>query len=79
MSDFGKKATSKFKGQYEEVKDRLGAIRARMYMLVSNAILDKLMGEYPGQSFDDVDSKSLPFHSRIALFQLTDNGTISNS
>ena len=32
-----------------------------MYMLVWNAVLTKLMGEHPDQSFDDVNSKGLPF------------------
>ena len=30
-------------------------------MLVWNAVLTKLMGEHPDQSFDDVNSKGLPF------------------
>jgi hypothetical protein len=32
-----------------------------MYMLVWNAVLTKLMGKHPDQSFDDVNSKGLPF------------------
>ena len=56
-----KKATAKFKEQLNKVKDELGAMRAGMYMLVWNAVLTKLMGDHPDQSFDDVDSKGLPF------------------
>ena len=56
-----KKATAKFKEQLNKVKDDLGAMRAGMYMLVWNAVLTKLMGEHPDQSFDYVDSKGLPF------------------
>ncbi len=42
------KATAKLKEQLEEIKDKLGAKRAGMYIImVWNEILDKLMGSHP--------------------------------
>jgi hypothetical protein len=69
LSNFGKKATSEFKEQLNKVKDKLGAMRTGMYMLVWNPILAKLTGKHPDQSFDDVESKGPPFcHTNHIVF-----------
>ena len=62
LSNFGRMATAEFKKQLEKAKGEIGAMGAGMYKLIWTVIFDKLIGKHPDHSFDDVNSKGLPFH-----------------